>query len=114
MFRIRNTDYRAEQLATYLASQLQYPGVRVEQRQQHSAVLVYQTPVNHVFHIVMGLLTFWAAFFWLWTVWPIAYYRSTKTSTVVVDEQGTVMASDPKRGNGVGKMRVVLRANESA
>ena len=25
MFRIRNTDYRAEQLATYLASQLQYP-----------------------------------------------------------------------------------------
>lgn len=113
MFR-KSTDYRSEQLGRYLASELQRSGVRVESRSSHNAVLVYQTPVNHGFHFVMGLATFWAGFFWWWTVWPLAYFTSIKTSTVVVDEAGTVMASRPKRGNGVGKMEVVLRAEHQS
>lgn len=102
--------FRRDQLDRYLASELLSPYVRVDQRQTYNAVLVYQTPVRHVFHFLMGLATFWLGFVWWWTVWPIAYYTSIRTSTVVVDEAGNVMASAPKRGNGVGKLEVVLRA----
>jgi hypothetical protein len=62
-------------------------GGRVESQSDTSAVIVYGSPVNHVLHLILTLIT---AGFWLLIWIPVGIFGGERRKMLVVDEFGNV------------------------
>ena len=64
-----------------------HDGFRIESQTERSAVVIRGRPTNHVFHLVMFIIT---STFW-WPVWLFFTIRNrTQRQLIVVDEFGNV------------------------